>query len=122
MARSAVTLGINRCPHPGYPNSRPLVYSRLRDIEAPSMGACYLTEWCPELGHLYDLGTEIETYRDAEELVDKARVLLSDAPRRERLRSAGRRAVLGRHTWAHRFRALFAELNIDASNRLRVAN
>jgi len=112
-ARSAVTLGINRCPHPGYPFSRPLVYSRLRDVEAPSMGACYLTESCVDLESMYDLGTEIETYRDAEELVAKAEALLGDAPRRRGLRSAGRQAVLSRHTWGHRFRALFRELGLQ---------
>lgn len=109
-ARSAVTLGINRCPHPGYPLSRPLVYSRLRDVEAPSMGACYLTEWCVDLEGLYDLGKEIETYHDVQELVAKSDALLGDAPRRKRLRSAGRQAVLSRHTWGHRFGALFKEL------------
>jgi len=111
-ARSAVTLGINRCPHPGYPMAKPLVYSRLRDIEAPSTGACYLTEWCPEIEQLYDIGNEIETYRDSSELVAKSRALLKDISRRRQLRAAGRRAVLARHTCGHRFRALFKELNI----------
>lgn len=113
-ARSAVTLGINRCPHPGYSFDRPLVYSRLRDVEAPSMGACYLTEWCADVESMYDLGTEIETYRDADELVTKGEALLRDPQRRARLRCAGRQAVLSRHTWTHRFRVLFNELGLRA--------
>jgi glycosyl transferase family 1 len=113
-ACSAVTLGINRCPHPAYSIERPLVYSRLRDIEAPAMGACYLTEWCAELEQLYDVGREIETYRDARELVAKADALMNDEPRRRRLRSAGREAVHARHTWGHRFCILFQSLGIGA--------
>lgn len=113
-ARSAVTLGINRCPHDGYSLERPLVYSRLRDIEAPSMGACYLTEWCRELDDLYDVGVEIEAYRSRDELVAKAEALLGDAARRRGLRSAGREAVLSRHTWRHRFEVLFRDLGIPA--------
>lgn len=120
-ARSAVTLGINRCPHPGYPVKRPLVYSRLRDIEAPSMGACYLTEWCAELDGLFDTRNEIETYRDVEELAAKSEALLTDPARRQQLRFAGRRAVLARHTWGHRFTALFRELGLPLPQRLQTA-
>jgi len=97
LAHSAVTLGINRFPDPDASPALPSTYSRLRDIEAPMLGACYLTEWAPELEELYELGTEIEVYRDAPELVSKARSLLDDPGRRRALRVAGQRRALADH-------------------------
>ena len=41
------------------------------------LGACYLTEWVPGLAQLYELGREIEVYRDVEELADKIQLLAS---------------------------------------------
>lgn len=114
LGRSAVTLGINRCPHPSFPFDRPIAYSRLRDLEAPLVGACYLTEYCDDVAHLYEVGTEIVCYRDSEDLIAMATALLEDRAWRERLRRAGRAAVLARHTWAHRFQVLFSELGLDA--------
>jgi spore maturation protein CgeB len=58
------------------------------------MGACYLTEWTEGLTHLYDIGNEIETYRSAEELVDKIAELGNDKARRLALRAAGQRRAL----------------------------
>ena len=77
---SPVVVGINRCPSFRRPFWNPLRYSRLRDIEAPMLGACYLTERAPGLADLFDLGTEIETYADATELVEKSKALQGDLP------------------------------------------
>lgn len=112
MSRSAVTLGINRCPHPAYPFDRPMVYSRLRDLEAPLTGACYLTEHSPDIGELFAVGEELLTYLDSADLIEKTYMLLADRALRQRLRENGRRAVLARHTWEHRFRVLFRELGL----------
>jgi len=97
LSGAAVSLGINRFPSFRFPAARPGVYSRLRDIEAPMLGACYLAEHAPELEVFYEPGLEIETYRDAPELVEKARSLLADAPRRARLRAAGQARALAHH-------------------------
>ena len=66
--QSMITLGVNRYPSFRYPLNKPDTYSRLRDLEAPMLGACYLTEWTEGLDDLYELGTEIETYKTAEEM------------------------------------------------------
>lgn len=95
---SRVTLGVNRYPSFRYPFDRPDTYSRGRDVEAPMMGACYLTEWTEELEIMYDLGTEIETYRTAEEMVEKIRSLESDPVRRRLLRCAGQLRALADHS------------------------
>lgn len=95
-----VVIGINRCPSFRRPFSDPIRYSRLRDIEAPMLGACYLTETAPGLEDLYDVGTEIETYGNAAELVEKVGVLMRDPARRLRLRQMGQRRSLEDHALA----------------------
>jgi hypothetical protein len=98
LRESKICLGVNRYPSLRFPFDQPDSYSRLRDIEAPMAGACYLTEWTAGLEQLYDPGVEIETYCDAAELVAKATELAADAPRRARLRAAGQRRALGTHS------------------------
>ena len=78
----AITLGVNRYPSFRFPATRPDTYSRLRDIEAPMLGACYLTEWTEGLDQLYDLELEIATYRSAEDMVEKLAELGADPARR----------------------------------------
>jgi hypothetical protein len=106
-----VCIGVNRYPSLRFPFHRPDTYSRLRDIEAPMAGACYLTEWTEGLDRLYDLGAEIETYRDATELVEKARALAEDGPRRARLRAAGQRRALSDHSISRTINRIAERLN-----------
>lgn len=113
--RSSVLLGINRCPHPGYPLHAPLVYSRLRDIEGPMMGACYLTEYCADVTELYEIGNEIAVYRNPDELIMESRRLLQDETARRKLRRLGRQAARSRHTWEERFKVLFRTLGLSAN-------
>ena len=91
---------------------RPLIYSRLRDIEAPMLGACYLTEWAPGLDQLYELGREIEVYRDADELAGKIQMLARDATQRHELRAAGQRRALNDHCIAHTLARIVERLGI----------
>lgn len=109
-----VVIGINRCPSFRHPLSNPLRYSRLRDIEAPMLGACYLTEMAPGLEDLYEVGTEIETFRDANELVEKARLLEGDAARRLGLRQRGQRRALADHTIGRSLERIARKLGIPA--------
>ncbi len=93
-----VTIGVNRVPSANRSPHRPLVYSRLRDIEAPMLGACYLTEWTEGLEHMYELGKEIETYRTSEELTSKLSELRKDALRRRAMRQRAQCRALADHT------------------------
>lgn len=95
---SQVVLGINRYPSFQHSFSNPGRYSRLRDIEAPMLGACYLTERAPGLEDLYDLEKEILTYRDAAELVAQAERLRADPALRRSLRQLGQDRALSQHT------------------------
>jgi hypothetical protein len=109
---SAVTIGINRYPSFRHALRRPHSYSRLRDIEAPMLGACYLTEFAPGLSDLYDLGAEIEIYRTGEELAEKSARLQGDAPRRKQLREQGQRRALAEHTIGRTLEKLSRALGI----------
>lgn len=93
-----VALGINRYPSFRHSPERPDVYSRLRDLEAPMAGACYLTEWTHDLPCLFDLETEIVTYRTADELAAQLRELLRSPQRRRELRARGQARALRDHT------------------------
>ena len=97
MQQSTITLGINRVTTHYNPLRRTITYSRLRDIEAPMLGACYLTEWAEDLEHLYDVGSEIETYRTFEDLKEKIEQLHLDPEKRRRLRRAGQARALHEH-------------------------
>lgn len=109
---SQVVLGINRFPSFRHSFSRPGRYSRLRDIEAPMLGACYLTESAPGLDELFEPGREIETYASPAELVEKARRLQGDPALRRRLRENGQRRALADHTIARSLARIAHELGV----------
>lgn len=114
---SRVCLGVNRYPSFRHPIAFPDTYSRLRDLEAPMVGACYLTEWTTGLDQLYDIGVEIETYRDATELAEKTRDLLADAPRRRSLRQRGQQRALREHTIGRSIERIADRLGIANKRR-----
>jgi spore maturation protein CgeB len=110
MREAAVTIGVNRVPTARASNHRPLTYSRLRDLEAPMVGACYLTEWTAGLGELYELGTEIEAYKTPEELAAKLEALKRDPARRRGLRKRGQRRALEDHGVARSLKRIVHQL------------
>ena len=111
---SKITLGINRVPTFRRSRRKPLTYSRLRDLEAPMMGACYLTEWTAGLEYLYELGEEIETYKTAAELSEKVRLLTHDRDRRWQLRKRGQKRALTEHTVGKSLEKIAAAVGISA--------
>ncbi len=95
---SLITLGVSRYPSFQFPLHEPDTYSRLRDIEATMLGACYLTEYTEGLDQLYHLGEEIETYKDHIELNEKINTLKKDSKKRIKLRENGQKAALNNHS------------------------
>jgi spore maturation protein CgeB len=91
---SSITVGINRYPSFRFPLDQPDTYSRLRDIEAPMLGACYLTEYTTGLEDLYDLEKDIQTYSSAEDFVFQVGRLLKDDDKKNQLRESGQRVAL----------------------------
>jgi len=114
---SAVTLGVNRYDSPRLRPGEIAAYSRLRDIEAPMLGACYLTEWAPGLDQLYDLEEEITTYRDVAGLAAQIQRLLADPTRRLRLRHAAQRRALQAHTIGMTLQKITSALGLRAVSR-----
>jgi spore maturation protein CgeB len=78
-----------------------------RDFEVPMSGGLYLTEQHDELIPFYEIGREIVTYSDFNDLLDKIRWLLSDKKQAEAIRCAGRARALREHTWEMRFDRVF---------------
>ncbi|MFI5140146.1 MAG: glycosyltransferase [Sphingobacteriales bacterium] len=96
-SESMITLGVNRFPSFRFPLSRPGTYSRLRDIEAPMLGACYLTEWTEGIEELYDIENEIAVYKNAEDLALKIKELQANPHKRKTLKINGRKRALNEH-------------------------
>jgi spore maturation protein CgeB len=97
IAGSMITLGVNRYESFNFPIGKPNSYSRLRDIEAPMLGACYLTEYTDGLEEMYDLENEIRVYGDADELLDQIKRLQSDPEKRRKLKTNGQKRALNEH-------------------------
>lgn len=110
-AESMITLGINRYPSYYFPLHQPNTYSRLRDIEAPMLGACYLTEWTQGIEDLYNVGTEIEVYKKTEDLIEKVKELKADEKKRTRLRINGQKRALQDHTIVQSLHKILQKLN-----------
>lgn len=95
---SLVTLGVNSFPSFRFPVHKPGKYSRLRDIEAPMLGACYLTEWAEGLDQLYHIDQEIACYSCPEDLTAQLERLKKDKTFRLTLRKKGQQRALSDHS------------------------
>jgi len=78
-----------------------------RDFEIPMSGGLYLTENHPELERVYEIGKEIVSYADFEDLVKKIRYLLGNPEEAERIRQRGFARARRDHSWEMRFEKIF---------------
>ena len=83
-----------------------------RDFEVPMSGGFYLTQYHPELEQWFEIGKEIECYRDMDDMVEKIRYYLSHPDKADEIRNAGYERATKEHTWVHRFRMAFKELGL----------
>jgi hypothetical protein len=97
-AGSMITVGVNRYPTYDFPLDRPDTYSRLRDIEAPMLGACYLTEYTEGIENLYDTNNEIAVYHSEDDFIENVCLLQKDKMKREKLRLNGQKRALSEHS------------------------
>lgn len=79
-----------------------------RDFEVPSCGTVYLTSDNPDLHRVFEVGSEIVTYKNFADCLEKIRLLLQDPSLCNRLRANSRKRILAEHTWAHRFDTLLS--------------
>jgi len=112
---SLITLGVNRVQTLRHLLQYAPTYSRLRDIEAPMMGACYLTEWTEGLSRFYEVGHEIETYRTPEEMADKIKELARSPLKRRELRRAGQRRACEDLSISKSLGRVFESLGLSSS-------
>jgi len=96
----------------GRSGSALIPHVRLRDFEGPMCRTCYLTAHNDEIEEFYEVGKEIDTYRTADELVDKTRFYLSHPAEAEKLRNAGYARARVEHTWERRFEELFRKTGV----------
>jgi hypothetical protein len=105
FARSRIILGVGTILH-----CSDFTTLKLRDFDAPMSGSFYLTQENPDLGLVYNVGKEVETWRDLPQLVEKCRRYLADDAERERIAAAGRARAVAEHTWSCRFGVLLRQL------------
>jgi spore maturation protein CgeB len=109
---SAVSLGFSEVYDRHDPSAEVKRHLHLRDFEAPMCGAMYLAGRTDELGEFYDMETEVITYGDADELVEKARFLLANPAVCARVRDAGLKRARACHTYHRRLTDLFAAIAV----------
>ncbi len=115
FAAYEVCLNFSNVWSDGRPGSKLIPHVRLRDFEGPMSRTCYLTGHTDEIGEFYEVGKEIETYRTANELIEKTRFYLDHPESAERLRSAGYARAKRDHTWQKRFQELFDRIGLRKS-------
>ncbi len=88
----------------------PALYGGLnmRVFDAPATGAFLLTDYSSELEEFYDIGTEIECFREAGELADKLKYYLAHDTERERVARRGYEKALTLPTIADRMKMVLA--------------
>lgn len=73
-------------------------YLKLRDLEFPGHGCCYLTEHNDDVAAALEVGREVLTYRTLDEAAEWLKRLTREPARAVAIGRAGRRRVLGEHT------------------------
>jgi hypothetical protein len=73
--------------------------NNMRLYETTGVGSLLVTESAPNLGDLFEPGTEVVTYEDADDLVEKARHYLANEDERATIARAGHERTLREHTY-----------------------
>ncbi len=103
LSRCRVVLGLNegRDSQGTYRS-----YLKLRDVEFPGYGCCYLTQHNEDVQHAFEVGREVLTFRSAAEAASLVRWSVRHPEDARAIGHAGRRRVLAEHSWAARLREL----------------
>ena len=74
----------------------------MRIFEATAAGALLITKDMPHIGELFEVGKEIVTYKDFEDLKKKIKYYLKNDSERERIAAAGKRKAFREHKYSDR--------------------
>ena len=99
--RAAAKISINK--HSGTADS---YANNMSLFETTGVGSLLLTDEKENLGELFQVGTEVVTYRDADDCIEKIEYYLSHEEERACIAKAGQQRTLHEHTYAHRMREL----------------
>lgn len=80
--------------------------NNFRLYEATGMGAMLITDYKDNLGEIFKIGQEVETYKSPQELIEKIRYYLTHDREREKIARAGQKRTLKDHTYEKRTKEL----------------
>lgn len=83
-------------------DSSPTHASNMRLFETTGIGSCLLTDWRKNITDLFEPDTEIVTYRNADECIEKAVWLTKHKSEAAKIALAGQKRTLENHTFEHR--------------------
>lgn len=95
LARSRVTLNSHIDMSEQYA-------SNMRLYEATGVASCLLTDWRPNMPELFEVDTEVITFKTADECVEKIKYLLDHEEERQAIAHAGQKRTLRDHTFDNR--------------------
>jgi len=78
-----------------------------RNFEIPGFGSFFLTEYVNHLEDYYEIGKEIDCFRNFKELIGKIKYYLSHNEEREKIAESGYERTLREHTYESRFNEIF---------------
>lgn len=81
-----------------------------RVFDVPACGAFLLTDHQESIEGLFEVGKEVVSYKDREEIEDLARFYLRNNAARETIAEKGKERVLAEHTYRHRIRTMIGTL------------
>ena len=112
LSNSSIVLNIpeSRYSH-DYSNPKVLIGANLRDFEVPALGSLLLTQYNEEISSLFDIESEIVTFKNEWEMVDKAKFYLRNPNLTLKIAEAGQKRINNEHLWVHRFEAFFLYLS-----------
>lgn len=84
--------------------------NNMRLYESTGVGTMLITDAKDNLGELFEIGKEVETYRTKEELLEKINYYLTHEEERQKIALAGQQRTLHEHTYAQRMKELTAIL------------
>lgn len=85
--------------------------NNLRLFEATGMGAMLITDMKDNLGEIFEIGKEVETYTNPEELTQKIQFYLTHDTERERIAKAGQDRIIRDHTYEKRVEELTTSIS-----------
>lgn len=82
------------------------IANNMRMFDATGMGALLITDQKPNMSEFFEVGKEVVTYKNAEDLVKKVKYYLKHDDERDKIARAGQKRTLKDHTYKIRMKEL----------------